>query len=131
MRKIIIPFIVVITIVLLSACELYLNENYPILRIETEDTVIGVYNEGKSGYEYTISGTLVNHGAAGQFAIKVFVLQNNRWEVKLTYGPSYIKDRANFNLSWIDSTEYRGNIRVDFYAVRLDGKSKKAITREY
>lgn len=131
MRKIIIPFIVVITIVLLSACELYLNENYPILRIETEDTVIGVYNEEKNGYEYTISGTLVNHGAAGQFAIEVFVLQNNRWEVKYKYGPSYIKDRANFNLSWIDSTKYRGNIRVDFNAVRLDGKSKKAIIREY
>jgi len=81
-------------------------------------------------YEYSISGTALNHGAPGEFRILIFDYVG-RWRNIINYGPIYIDDKADFDVSWSTKTPYNEKVRADFYVIRIDGEMKKVHTVEF
>lgn len=68
-------FLPVVIVLLLSGCRYFWGENYPILALESLSTTSGKSDE-KSGFEYSLTGTLLNHGAPGNFIIRIYVFED-------------------------------------------------------
>ena len=118
-------------IVLLYQAADILGDNYPILALETLSTVSGRIRR-KSGLEYSLMGTLLNHGAPGEFIIRVYVFEDGNWKNEIVYGPLYINDKAEFNITWYTYyMRYQEKIRAEFYAIKRNGDLKKEFTIEF
>lgn len=132
MRKRLLVYIVLplIIIFFLSGCRYFFGGNYPKLTFESMDIVSGKYNKDTFEYEYSISGTALNHGAPGEFRILIFDYVG-RWRNIINYGPIYIDDKADFDVSWSTKTQYNEKVRADFYVIRIDGEMKKVHTVEF
>ncbi|HOA41326.1 MAG TPA: hypothetical protein PKM10_07775 [Halanaerobiales bacterium] len=134
MRKRLLVYIVLplIIIFFLSGCRYFFGGNYPRLTFESMDIVSGKYNEENKEYEYSISGTALNHGAPGEFRVLIFdYVGVGRWRNIINYGPIYIDDKADFDVSWSTKIPYGEKVRVDFYVIRIDGEMKKVHTVEF
>jgi len=129
MRKRLLVYIVLplIIIFFLSGCRYFFGGNYPKLTFESMDIVSGKFNEDTSEFEYSISGTALNHGAPGEFRILIFDYVG-RWRNIIDYGPIYIDDKADFDVSWSQCNE---KVRADFYVIRIDGEMEKVHTVEF
>ncbi|MFI5359825.1 MAG: hypothetical protein ACHQYO_07210 [Halanaerobiales bacterium] len=132
MRKRLLAYVILpmMIVLLLSGCRYFWGGNYPILALETLSTVSGKLDE-KSGFEYSLMGTLLNHGAPGEFIIRVYVFEDGNWTNKIVYGPLYINDKAEFNITWYALMPYQEKIRAEFYAIKRNGDSKKEFTIEF
>ncbi|MGB4045261.1 MAG: hypothetical protein WBK22_04285 [Halanaerobiales bacterium] len=132
MRKRLLAYVILpmMIVLLLSGCRYFWGGNYPILELETLSTVNGKLDE-KNGYEYSLMGTLLNHGAPGEFIIRVYVFEDGNWKNKIVHGPLYINDKAEFNITWYAFEPYQENIRAEFYAIKRNGDSKKEFAIEF
>ena len=132
MRKRLLVYIVLplIIIFFLSGCRYFFGGNYPKLTFESMDIVSGKYDKENNAYEYSISGTALNHGAPGEFRVLIFDYVGS-WKNIIDHGPIYIDDKANFDLSWFTGTKYKEKVRADFYVIRIDGEMKKVHTVEF
>lgn len=105
------------------------------MTFESMDIVSGKYNEEYGAYEYSISGTALNHGAPGEFRVLIFDYVGRwnvgRWRNIINYGPIYIDDKADFDVSWLTARPYEEKVRADFYVIRIDGEMKKVHTVEF
>ncbi|MFY9495748.1 MAG: hypothetical protein WAP29_01365 [Halanaerobiales bacterium] len=130
MRKRLLVYIVLplIIIFFLSGCRYFFGGNYPKLTFESMNIVSGKLNKDTNEYEYSISGTALNHGAPGEFRVLMFVYVG-RWRNIINYGPIYIDDKADFDVSWLTGTRNE-KVRADFYVIRMDGEMKKVHTVE-
>ncbi len=132
MRKRLLVYIVLplIIIFFLSGCRYFFGGNYPKLTFESMDIVSGKLNKDTFEYEYSISGTALN-GAPGECIIRVYVFEDGNWKNEIVYGPLYINDKAEFNITWYTLMRYQEKIRAEFYAIKRNGDSKKEFTIEF
>ena len=133
MRKRLLVYIVLplIIIFFLSGCRYFFGGNYPKLTFESMDIVSGKFDKENNAFEYSISGTALNHGAPGEFRVLIFVDDVGRWRNIINYGPIYIDDKADFDVSWLTERKYKEKVRADFYVIRIDGEMKKVHTVEF
>lgn len=120
----------VVIVLLLSGCRYFWGENYPILALESLSTTSGKSDE-KSGFEYSLTGTLLNHGAPGNFIIRIYVFEDEKWKNTTVYGPVYISDKADFSVTWYTLIPYQEKVRAEFYAIKRNGDSKKKFAIEF
>lgn len=129
MRKRLLAYVILpmMIVLLLSGCRYFWGGNYPVLTFE-KVSLQKEFDKENLTYNYAISGTALNHGAPGEFKIKIYVF-TSKWELVVNYPPIYINDKADFEVTWSLNEAMR--VKADFYTIRMDRQSQKAHSVEF